>query len=435
MTASLKLTIFNLCYAACSLAIGVAGGEITSHEEHQLRRIAMQDAFQQHHQSQPHSSSSSDDVDDDVNKSSVFFSTVQEQRSYYYFHAGVEMAWKHVQRMSSPAPGDEEEDEVTDKDNTDLQQLEDALEVELVRVRQQLALLQKADDADTDVVIAGETEEATKSGSEEEVPPEQRIQQIFKEQYLQFECTDKSRVMVSYEDAQMKWSEIRRRYLNFVNIMSEEMDDNNPFIANPQLYVNFATITDNDTSISTDNNNSESINSTNTTTTTNNTQSTSTTKRLGLFASQDFAQGDIVYTQKTPNRVYFSSPTQWIKFLHSLSSSNTSRGNDDACLALEWSFMKQISRPGRWMLGLVLDESVFMARVEEAEEGDEYYYEEDESEQQGDEEGDDDTKNLISNVALDDERSFEYVALRDIKMGEEIVERALPVEGKREWYL
>ena len=112
--------------------------------------------------------------------------------------------------------------------------------------------------------------------------PQQRIQQTFKEQYLQFECTDKSHVVVSYEGAQKKWSELRHRYLNFVNIMSEGMgDDNNPFIANPQLYVNFTTITDNDTSINTDNGNSESINSTNTRTTTNNTQSTSTTTRLG----------------------------------------------------------------------------------------------------------------------------------------------------------
>ena len=74
------------------------------------------------------------------------------------------------------------------------------------------------------------------------------------------------------------------------------------------------------------------------------------------------------------------------------------------------------------MLGLVLDESVFMARVEE-EKGYEYYYEDDEGEEL---ENDDDTNNGISNVALDDERSFEYIALRDIKKGEEIVERALP---------
>ena len=118
------------------------------------------------------------------------------------------------------------------------------------------------------------------------------------------------------------------------------------------------------------------------------------TKRTrGLFAARDFESGEVVYTQKT-NALFFQEESTWVKYLHALPTPH------DACLALQWSVIKQLSRPGRWMVGLMLDEGVFMTWLGKGER----------------------VGRLRSNVALSDERSLDYVALRDIKKGEEIIE-------------
>jgi len=90
----------------------------------------------------------------------------------------------------------------------------------------------------------------------------------------------------------------------------------------------------------------------------------------------------------------------WISFLRSLPNAQ------DACLVLESSFMKQISRPGRFIIGLVLGQGMFLQQLRK-EDGDD-----DEEEEEEDEE---------YNVALGNERGFDYVALWDIKEGEEII--------------
>ena len=66
---------------------------------------------------------------------------------------------------------------------------------------------------------------------------------------------------------------------------------------------------------------------------------------------------------------------------------------------------KRISRPGRWLLGLVLDEGIFVRKRDQ------------------------ETKERKGNVALYDIRTLDYIATRYIREGEEIVDDGPTVEG------
>ena len=223
-----------------------------------------------------------------------------------------------------------------------------------------------------------------------------------------------------------KWRKMRRAFWEMFDIPIND-DDNGTedyhyrYIPNPDLRVDFLS-----SSSSSPPPSSES--------------SWNTTKR-GVFAARDFKMGEVVYTQRN-NTLYFQELSAWETYLQSLreSSSLSSKTNntcnqqnkdeDDACLAIEWSFMKRISRPGRWLVMLVLDEGVYMRRnvpvapmtsgILSTTTNVKEEYANDDIDDEDDIEEDDD-RWLEGNVALDDERSLDFVALRNIQMGEEII--------------
>ncbi|KAL9187245.1 hypothetical protein ACHAXT_001348 [Thalassiosira profunda] len=318
--------------------------KLGSHQQHELRRAAM------------HAT---------MDASADTFPSAKELRSYYYFHAGVEKAHEHAVLMS----GKEAEGGYLDR----LEGLEKALEAELERVQRALGEM----DGDGNVALSASALQDERSAPQQKMNRdegksyEQRLQNLFVEEYLNFDCV-KYPPVSSHSEAQSVWDTLRRHFLTHtVGHAPSDADDQH-------LMVNATTAADE----------SNAINA---------------TYDLRLFADRDFAEGETVHSQK-PNTVYFPTASAWDAFLHSLQNQR------DACLALEWSTMKQISRPGRWLVALLLDEGVFMRRVQE-----------DKGKNEDEESGMADD----GNVSLDDERGFDYVALRDIKKGEEIVEKAL----------
>jgi hypothetical protein len=238
---------------------------------------------------------------------------------------------------------------------------------------------------------------------------------------------------MSLPDAVGKWRKMRRAFWEMFDIPINE-DDNGTedyhyrYIPNPDLHVDFLPSSSSSSSPSSD-------------------SFLNTTKR-GVFAARGFEKGEVVYTQKN-NILYFQELSAWETYLLSLRESasasassitnNTSNQQnededvDDACLAIEWSFMKRISRPGRWLVMLVLDEGVYMRRnvpvapmtsgILSTNGNEEYANDDidDEDDIEDDDDDDDDDRWLEGNVALDDERSLDFVALRNIQMGEEII--------------
>ena len=98
--------------------------------------------------------------------------------------------------------------------------------------------------------------------------------------------------------------------------------------------------------------------------------------------------------------------------------------------------MKRISRPGRWLVMLVLDEGVYMRRnaADAASTSTNFGSKEDVDldEDDVDDNGsndDEDDEWLEGNVALDDDRSLDFVALRNIRMGEEIIDAGIELDA------
>jgi len=216
------------------------------------------------------------------------------------------------------------------------------------------------------------------------------------------------------------------------------------YIPNPDLYVDWISSSS-----------SSEASSNTSAAATSSPETTSRTKR-GLFAARDFKRGEAVYTQRD-NALYFQELSAWEMYLQSLHKSSSTSSNttdtisqyqeevSDACLAIEWSFMKRISRPGRWLVMLVLDEGVYMRRKnvatttpttattgatavtsttttngkEEEVDGDS---------DDNDEEDDDEDEWLDGNVQLYDERGLDFVALRKIRKGEEIIDAGPDIE-------
>ena len=106
-------------------------------------------------------------------------------------------------------------------------------------------------------------------------------------------------------------------------------------------------------------------------------------------------------SQQQNHILYFTSINIWRGFLESLPN------NRDVCIAIQLSVVKQISRPGRFIIGLVLNESIFIRKlIKDVDVG-----------------GEKEKKAMRGNVALDDyARSFDYVALNYIMVGTEIVD-------------
>ena len=289
-------------------------------------------------------------------------------------------------------------EEIVEEEDAYLQQLEDAMEEELARVRKKLnekdgvkiddhiqleSTINDHDSASNCAIILDDPSNKSSEAAEDDdadYTPEKRLQSKFRQEWLHFQCDGLSDISLS--DVEGKWKKLRHHFWNFVNADSDSQcrpysNHDAEYILNPQLYIDFITNDDDDDDDDEDNDNDEP-----------------TAQQIGLFAGRDFESGEQVYSQKA-NALFFQDVSMWIQFLHSLPSSSSS-SQEDACLALKWSFMKQIASPGRWILGLVVDEGGFMRRLEEDEK----------------EEG---------NVALEDERSFYYMASRDIEKGEEII--------------
>ncbi len=221
------------------------------------------------------------------------------------------------------------------------------------------------------------------------------------------------------------------------------------YIPNPDLYVDFlssSSLSSSSSSFGTSSSSSSSSSS----------SETASKMKRGLFAARDFERGEVVYTH-SKNSLYFQELSSWEAYLNSLqrqqqlsSASNTNHTIshtkdevEDACLAVEWSFTKQISRPGRFLVMLVLDVGVYMRRNVAATPSadatsaasnfaneEDVDSDEDDDDDNGSNEDDDDEDDewLEGNVALSDERSLDFVALRIIRMGEEIIDAGIELD-------
>jgi hypothetical protein len=232
--------------------------------------------------------------------------------------------------------------------------------------------------------------------------------------------------------------------------VSDHDDESNK--SNPNIYVKYY---DSSSSSSTSIMQQQSSSSTTTTTTIDShhhRQQSNKYYYYGLVAKRDYTRGEIVYTnihhrrhhyhqKRKTNVLYFQDGMEWIKFINSFIDDNTTtattttitteydssnnEGMEDiddnisntantpssslhhslACLIVESSLVKRISKPGRYVITVDIDMGLFARRTR----------------RKGVVGGGND--NVVeSNVALADKLDrFDWLAIRNIKAGEEIV--------------
>jgi len=310
--------------------------ELTSDERHELRRNAMYETINE-------VASNSGDK--------IIFSSEQEQRAYYYLHSGITTVAINNMKMSTKM-SDYDIDEMLDNDDQFLQYIESLLESELKRVSSQL-LKEKDKHAKDDPPEESES----KHKHREKGDLKDYYSQIYAQEHKHFKCKNHSNISTIAE-AEQKWAELHNAFIKFTVGAAEHAVE--PLIPDSDLYIKFTTNDGTDTN-----------------------KTSATVPRL--YAAKNFSRDDVVYTSKKAS-FYFASASQWVGFLHSLPT-------NQVCSAIEFSLMKQISRPGRYLFGLVLDEGVFMRQ-----------------------------KKGKGNVALEDDRNFAYLATKSIKEGEEIID-------------
>jgi len=307
--------------------------EITSDERHELRRNAMYETI--------------NEFASTIGGKGAF-SSEQEQRAYYYLHSGITTVAINNMKMSTKM-SDYDIDEMLDNDDQFLQYLESLLESELKRVNSQL-LKEKDNNAKDELSEESESKQLREKGDLKDY-----YSQIYAQEHKHFKCKNHSTISTIAE-AEEKWTELHNAFIKFT-VVEHAVEP--LIISDSDLYIKFTT------------NGAD----------TNNTSATVPR----LYAAKNFSRDDVVYTSKKAS-FYFASASQWVGFLHSLPK-------NQVCTAIEFSLMKQISRPGRYLFGLVLDEGVFM-RQEKGK----------------------------GNVALEDDRNFAYLATQSIKEGEEIID-------------
>ncbi|KAL7552075.1 hypothetical protein ACHAWF_017234 [Thalassiosira exigua] len=302
-------------------------------------------------------------------------SSPEEVRARYYLHAGTAAAARNARKLAGTATtgGDGAED---DDDEATLDYLEGAIEAELRRVRRELRFLEAhgggeeegasdgASDGTSDAPGAteggsddeGDSGGAADSGDEYEGESdegaESRLRETYRREYDRRSCA--GRPTPTFEAARAKWREFRSRFWERATTDGKIPTDEGGYVPYPGLRVDHVDRSDGGAGEGGDEGAGEEADGDD-----EDGSSTTTTRALGLVASRSFAKGDVVYVQGS-NRVHFPSEAAWTSYLRSFSD------EADACLALEWSFMKQVSRPGRWTVGLVLDEGTFRW-VEEGE--------------------------------------------------------------------
>jgi len=219
-----------------------------------------------------------------------------------------------------------------------------------------------------------ELEKESKEDAEEKygvTPTKQRLQEIIDQEHSHFQCHERFEKL-PLSDLKGKWNELRHRFWKFANVDGQPAhDDDSDGGDDLKLCVDVF----------------------------KGDKKTQQQRSIGLCAARDFESEEVVHSQRK-NAFFFQDISMWISFLRSLPNAQ------DACLVLESSFMKQISRPGRFIIGLVLGQGMFLQQLRR-EDGDDEEEEEEEDEEY--------------NVALGNERGFDYVALWDIKEGEEII--------------
>ena len=148
--------------------------------------------------------------------------------------------------------------------------------------------------------------------------------------------------------------------------------------------------------------------------------------RYGLFANRNFEHGERVY-RAGRDVLYFQDDGDWGTYLGSLLHHRDDAmmygddGDDDgidagsllACLAAGHSSRRRVSRPGRHLIALDLNEGLFARRIRRggvsSPEEDDYDYNVDDDDEEG-------------NVGfVNDGSDIDWRALRDIAAGEEIV--------------
>ena len=240
--------------------------------------------------------------------------------------------------------------------------------------------------------------------------PYESIHKQYTQEYQHFKCHEYIHTLITSEvEAEEIWTELYHYYMKFALSGAEvDVQLKKRLNRNPDLYINFTTPSL-DLSDSENNSNNSTDLGSNSTNTTNSTITESSKKTTAvvpiistqnprLHAAKNFPKDEVVYSHKH-STYYFSTISQWTSFLRSLPSKKLQ------CAAIQSTTLKRISRPGRWLLGLVLDEGIFIRKRDQEK------------------------KERKGNVALYDIRTLGYIATRYIREGEEIVDDGPTVEG------
>eukprot|EP00970_Alexandrium_tamarense_P008296 scaffold1591_cov208-Alexandrium_tamarense.AAC.15 len=337
---------------------------------------------------------------------------IKEQRTHHYFHSGIQTAALNSMYMAGydmHAIQDENNGSTVGMGDSLLQFLEGALGDELERVRARLAMLDEevnvggggvvveggTHQSDNNETNANSTSTNTTNASESELPsPETLTRAIYTKEFTHFQCERYVNAPSDLVHPEAKWDELLKSFWRFAGVASEDDDCGNEdcwgYVPNEGVHVDYIPLDELQST-------SEATVPQSAPSSTNN-----NTRQRGLFASRPFQKGELVYSS-SKNAVYFQQLTAWSDFLHFLPRSKDGSASEDACLVMEWSFMQKIHRPGRWLVCMVLDEGVYLRQADGGT-------------------AVDSAEVSLRNVALIDDITLEYYALRDIEQGEQILE-------------
>ena len=399
------------------------------------------------------------------------FSSPRQLRSFYYFHAGIESAARNALAMTESYSSSPSHSASNEKRTDGFVASGLAASLELVRMElREMMLAKEVETKEGEMLeerrassLEDEASSSSSSSSSSKPPAGRRLSREERER-LERRCRRDSRdsprredvdataedigVVVSVSvDARDIVGEMRRRHLGAFSVVVDtdppaaaaEGDDGS--LTNPDLYIGLVTASSLRSVDRRDRRKDDGridvgdVDDRNVTTTmiTQTDMETETSQkggrrrrrlaRYGLFASRNFEHGEAVH-RSGQNVLFFQDDDDWGSYLASLlpegyrdddnDAIEDDRDDDDnevddpfsttlACLAVEHSSRRRISRPGRHLIVLDIDEGMFVRRRGGGSSPDE-------EEEDG-------------NVGIDmDGWGLDWLALRDIKAGEEIVE-------------